>query len=100
MSFCTTLNMQHEPSLPQETITKNPFKTKSSVGLMLTGVAIDTIVIGGPAHAMGNKISKGDRILSVDGKPATPENVLSLLVGNDEPECTYQIEHGLSIERV
>lgn len=66
-------------------ISKNPFKTKSTVGLLLTGVVIDTIVIGGPAHAHSNQINRGDKILSVNGVPATADNVLTLLVGEDVP---------------
>jgi hypothetical protein len=66
-------------------ISKNPFKSKSTVGLLLTGVVIDTIVIGGPAHAHSGQIHRGDKILSVDGIPATADNVLALLVGDDVP---------------
>ena len=66
-------------------ISKNPFKSKSTVGLLLTGVTIDTIVIGGPAHAHSTQIQRGDKILSVDGVAATADNVLTLLVGDDVP---------------
>lgn len=66
-------------------ISKNPFKTKSTVGLLLTGAVVDTLVIGGPAHAHSAQIHRGDKILSVNGVPATEDNVLSLLVGEDVP---------------
>jgi C-terminal processing protease CtpA/Prc len=45
---------------------------------------IDNVLIGGPAFISG-KLSKGDVVLSVDGKEATIENVHDLLVGSDIP---------------
>ena len=73
-------------------ISKNRFKTKSTVGLMLTGANIDVIVIGGPAH--GKHISKGDKIKSVNAVAATSDNVLTLLVGDDKPGTSVDITLG------
>ena len=72
-------------------ITKNAFKSKATVGLMLSGVSIDTVVVGGPGHAMADKLRKGDKITHVDGTPVTPDNVLALLMGNDQPGTTVKI---------
>jgi hypothetical protein len=71
-------------------ITKNAFKSKSTVGLMLSGVSIDTVVVGGPGHAMADKLRHA-KITHVDGTPVTPDNVLALLMGNDQPGTTVLV---------
>lgn len=54
---------------------------------MLSGVSIDTVVVGGPGHTMADKLRHA-KITHVDGTPVTPDNVLALLMGNDQPGTT------------
>ena len=49
---------------------------------MLTGNAIDNMVVGGPAYNSG-KLQKGDVIVEVDNVPATIEGLHRQLIGND-----------------
>ena len=77
--------------------------SRSTVGLMITGTRIDSVLPGGPAQGLqitkgtpsasnGNEgqkrsslCSAGDKIIAVDHAAATSENVTTLLVGNDDP---------------
>jgi hypothetical protein len=65
------------------------YKQKSTIGVMLSGTAVDNIVIGGPAYG---KLDKGDLIKKVDGQSAKSENIASLLFGSDVPGSEVKIE--------
>jgi C-terminal processing protease CtpA/Prc len=62
----------------------------SQVGIMITGVTIDSTVAGGPAFN-SKKLSRGDVILKVDGTSVTNENIFQLLVGRDVPGSSVEI---------
>eukprot|EP00960_Hanusia_phi_P062195 765084-Hanusia_phi.AAC.2 len=74
--------------------------THWDVGLMLKGCTIENIVYrcrnvyGGPAYD-SKLLSKGDKILTVDHKPVTPETAPSAIIGSDVPGTfvTLQIRH-------
>jgi C-terminal processing protease CtpA/Prc len=62
----------------------------SQVGIMITGVTIDSTVAGGPAFN-SKKLSRGDVILKVDGNSVTNENIFQLLVGRDVPGSSVEL---------
>ncbi len=65
-------------------------KRHLQVGIMITGVTVDSTVAGGPAFN-SKKLSKGDVILKVDGNMATNENIFQLLVGRDVPGSSVEL---------
>ncbi|EKX46190.1 hypothetical protein GUITHDRAFT_138319 [Guillardia theta CCMP2712] len=66
------------------------FKTRSTVGIMLTGCIIENLVVGGPAYN-SQKLSRGDKIVKVDDKAVNSDNVASELVGSDQPGSEVRI---------
>ena len=52
--------------------------------MMLKGLAIDNMVIGGPAHNTG-LLEKGDLIIAIDGVAVTEETIHAALLGDDIP---------------
>ena len=55
------------------------------VGLMFNGTGcIESMLPGGPAHA-SRRISKGDRILQVDGKTVVGGSLVAAITGSDIP---------------
>ena len=63
---------------------RSEFRTKSTVGIMLNDCVIDTLVVGGPAFN-SRQIRPGATILKIDGKPVSPENITTHLIGVDIP---------------
>jgi len=57
---------------------------KSTVGLMVQGCVVHSTLAGAPAALCG-RFQKGDRVAAIDGTPATPNNIIPLLVGSDKP---------------
>jgi hypothetical protein len=57
---------------------------------MMNGTTIDSTVVGGPAFN-SKKFGHGDVILTVNGVPATNDNVLDLLIGSDIPGSLVEI---------
>ena len=51
---------------------------------MLKGLAIDNMVIGGPAHNTG-LLEKGDLIIAIDGVAVTEDTIHAALLGDDIP---------------
>lgn len=65
--------------------TSSDHASKATVGLMLSGVRIENLVIGGPAYVSG-KLDKGDEIIRIDGAECeTIERLHALLRGSDVP---------------
>ena len=61
--------------------------SRTSVGLVLDGVSITSVVKGSPAASDfgGSRIEPNDVLVSVDGKKVEKDTVLDLLRGADEP---------------
>lgn len=61
------------------------FKSRATLGVMLKGTQIDTLVVGGPAYNCG-MLERGDEIIKV-GRDAVQneEHLLRLMTGTDEP---------------
>jgi len=73
-------------------ITKtNDLAHVSTIGVICSGVVVENTLLGGPAWDSGLIIT-GDKILAVDGAPATGQNVTTLLVGEDVPGSIVQID--------
>lgn len=62
---------------------------------MVRHTTIDNVMFGGPAYH-SKQFRKGDVIISIDGTPATSDNIITLLVGSDEPGSTVTITCGHS----
>ena len=60
------------------------------VGLMLNGMAIDNMVVGGPAYNSG-QLQQNDVIVQIDGMPVSNENIHDSLLGSDIPGSTVTI---------
>ena len=57
---------------------------------MLNGMAIDNMVVGGPAYNSG-KLEKGDQIIEVDHELVCLEDLQCKIIGADEPGSTVTI---------
>jgi len=66
------------------------FSTKSTVGLMLSSTVVENLLIGSPALS-SRQISKGDRIVKVDGLQVNEDNVHEALIGSDLPGSFVQL---------
>ena len=71
------------------------FRTKSTVGMMLNGCVIDSLVVGGPGYNCG-QLDRGDVILKVDGDTVTKDDILDALIGADVPgsEMSLTVQKG------
>lgn len=76
-------------SVDTKTVSKSQ-TSRSTVGLVLTGTSVDTMVVGGPAD-LSQQLRKGDDIKTVDGKRVDSEDVR-------ERQPQPQIHGSLSIE--
>jgi C-terminal processing protease CtpA/Prc len=54
---------------------------------VLDGTIIQSTIVGGPAF-VASYLEKGDIILKIDGKPATKENIDTLLDSSQTPGST------------
>eukprot|EP00960_Hanusia_phi_P045431 757239-Hanusia_phi.AAC.1 len=90
---CSKLNtILERPVLDTETeMFSSNFKTRSTVGIMLTGCIIENLVVGGPAYNC-QKLNRGDKIIKVDDKLVNSDNVATELVGSDQPGSEVFIE--------
>jgi hypothetical protein len=68
--------------------------SRTSVGLVLDGVNISTVVKGSPAASDfgGSRIEPNDVLVSVDGKEVDKDSVLDLLRGTDEPGSQVRLK--------
>ena len=66
-------------------------KTKATLGVMLRGTKVDTLVVGGPAYNSG-MLERGDEIIMVGSSRVENEDqLLSLLHGSDEPHTIVNL---------
>lgn len=68
--------------------------SRTSVGLVLDGVNISSVVKGSPAASNfgGSRIEPNDVLVSVDGKEVDKDSVLDLLRGTDEPGSQVRLK--------
>ena len=62
--------------------------TRTTVGLMLNGCAIDNVL---PAMALHADLLKGDIIVKIDDQPTTSDTVQRQLIGDDVPGTTVML---------
>ena len=67
------------------------FRTRSTVGIMLSECLVENLVVGGPAF-LCQQIAHGDKIVAIDGAAVTPETILAQLVGHDEPGSAVTLD--------
>ena len=77
----------HDIPLAQSTT----FRTRSTVGIMLSECLVENLVVGGPAF-LCRQIAHGDKIVAIDGAAVTPETILAQLVGQDEPGSAVTLD--------
>jgi len=66
-------------------------KSKATLGVMLRGTRVDTLVVGGPAYNSG-MLERGDEIIMVGSSRVENEDqLLSLLHGSDEPHTIVNL---------
>lgn len=58
--------------------------TRSTLGMIMYGVTIDSLLLGGPAAACP-ALDRGDTVLKVDGKDVIDSSFLEALRGSDQP---------------
>ena len=71
------------------------FRTKSTVGMMLNGCVVDSLVVGGPGYNSG-QLDRGDVVIKVDQTVVDKDTILAALVGDDAPgsEVSLTIQKG------
>ena len=60
------------------------FRTKTTVGMMLKGCIVDSLVVGGPSYN-SRQLDRGDVVVKVDGEVVDNDTILNALIGNDVP---------------
>mmetsp|Transcript_10713 Transcript_10713/g.30130 ORF Transcript_10713/g.30130 Transcript_10713/m.30130 type:complete len:364 (-) Transcript_10713:94-1185(-) len=89
LSDILTSNRQLLTERPSRTSQSSEnFTSRSTVGIMLLGVKVETTLIGGPSFGL---LERGDYIVMVDGAAVTPENVSDALRGCDIPGSPVNI---------
>jgi len=63
---------------------------KCTLGFELEGCHVSKIYPGGPAFA-SRQIAEGDLIIEVDGRPATLQNIVGFLIGDDTEGSTCRL---------
>lgn len=63
---------------------------KCTLGFELEGCSVQKIFPGGPAFA-SRQIAEGDTIVEVDGKPATAQNIVGCIIGDDTEGSTCRL---------
>jgi len=60
------------------------FRTRSTVGMMINGCVLDSLVVGGPGYNCG-QLDRGDIVLKVDNAVVASTTILAALIGDDLP---------------
>eukprot|EP00961_Rhodomonas_salina_P144417 1944634-Rhodomonas_salina.1 len=68
---CVTARVLSSPRDHHADVTE--FRTRSTVGVMVSGLVIDGMVVGGPAF-LSHKLQRGDEIKKVDGVEVTEDD--------------------------
>ena len=63
---------------------------KCTLGFELDGCSVQKIFPGGPAFA-SRQVAEGDTIVEVDGQPATPQNIVGCIIGDDTEGSTCRL---------
>ena len=77
-------NLLHSPDADAQ------FFSSTTLGMILNGFIIDSLLPGGPAWHSG-ALNPGMQIISVDGISVTEENLHALLLGDDVPRSKVMI---------